>query len=198
MLTQLAFPATPPVSLTLCKKHLRVSSDDENELIELYRDSAVAYIEGYTTRALGATQYQQTFDAWPGGCGLVLGTAPLRSVSEVAYIDEAGAEQTIDTDNWFLTKTTEGGTVHFYSDYSQPVLNENPGSLIVRFEAGYDSPDVTGSGDPELELPATARSCILLLTAHEFDNRAPVNIGNIVDELPFAVQALLNQLRIYR
>ncbi|MBS4048155.1 MAG: head-tail connector protein [Alphaproteobacteria bacterium] len=198
MLTQLALPADPAVSLQLCKQHLRIDSNDENALIEVYRDSAIAYIEGYTTRALGATQYQQTFDAWPGACGLVLGVAPIREVSEVVYLDEAGAEQTISTGSWYLTKTPMGGTVRFDADYSQPVLYDRPGSLIVRFDAGYDSPDVTGSGDPELALPSQARSCALLLTAHAFENRAPVVVGAAANELPFTVQALLNQLRIYR
>jgi uncharacterized phiE125 gp8 family phage protein len=63
--------------------------------------------------------------------------------------------------------------------------------LQIEFRAGFA--DLTGSPqDPMTKVPATIRHAMKLLIAHYFENREPINIGNIVSKIPLGVDALLN------
>lgn len=195
MLTPLAPPAAPCVTLAQAKAHLRVLSDDEDVLIQSYLDGAIALCADHTGRALNATTWRQTFAAWAPCLALTL--APVRDVVELTYVDADGAEQVLDPDDWEWIATPDGATVHVTAPW--PTTAARADAIRVEFDAGYDPPGQTGSGDdPAFVLPAQATQCVLLLVGYWFDQRSAVNVGNIVNDMPLGVAALLAQLRIYR
>jgi uncharacterized phiE125 gp8 family phage protein len=56
-------------------------------------------------------------------------------------------------------------------------------AVTIEFTAGY--------GAAASAVPAEIKQAMYLMIGHWYENRESVNVGNIVNELPFAAQALL-------
>jgi uncharacterized phiE125 gp8 family phage protein len=84
-----------PVTLEMAKLHLRVETDEEDDLIDQYLASANAFVERRTGRALAQTDWQWVMDKFPAG-DLVLPHGPVSLVDSISYIDPAGATQVMD------------------------------------------------------------------------------------------------------
>lgn len=56
-------------------------------------------------------------------------------------------------------------------------------------------PRLPQDGDPLKKIPASIKHAIKLMVGHYYENREPVNIGNITTELPLGVADLLGQYR---
>ena len=115
-LAQVQAPSTLPVSLAELKAHLKIDdvnlASEDNTLLELYLDAAVAMVDGPQAR-LGLALISQTWemrtDQFPD-CNqrIELPLPPLVSVDSVTYVDEAGASQTLpNTDYQVLRRWPE-------------------------------------------------------------------------------------------
>lgn len=213
MLITIADEQTSPVPLALLKQLLRIEHNEDDLVLEVYRDAAVAYVETETSRILAAKTLEHRLDAWPWPAGdwpwnglcwpwqIDIPAAPVRDVRSVSYLDENGTEQTVDDADWVWDRTTTGAMVRFADGWSPPLLaTGRTGVLRVQFDAGYDAPEGgTGTGiDPEFALPRHAKPCVLLLAAHWYENGVPIAGAPSSDRLPSSVQALLDKMRIYR
>src|SRR5437868_862664 len=107
-------PALELVTLDEVKAHMRMEGiDDRDDTLQAHLETAIAALDGYAGR-LGRALAPQTWtlylDAFPR-CGMSAASAalhtaiklplpPLVSVTSVAYVDSAGATQTLvaDTD----------------------------------------------------------------------------------------------------
>lgn len=176
-----------PLTVEETKLHLRVDSDDENTLIEALIDAATAHLGGpggWLGLAIGA----QTLEAtdWSFGClsthtPLLLPYAPIAAPITVKYLDTDGAEQTL-----------AGASYSVYLDegliladgVSLPSLSWRGDAVRIRYAAGA-------------ALSTALRQAMLLLIGHWYETREAVNVGNIVNALPFSVEALLSPLRRY-
>ena len=69
-----------------------------------------------------------------------------------------------------------------YNKVWPSVRGDTYNSVVVTFAAGYGA---------AANVPVTYKHAILLLTQHWYENREPVNIGNIVNQLPFTIQSLM-------
>lgn len=198
MLKKLSRPDNPPIGVPAAKDRLRLdTSDRDMDLDRLLRAAAEA-VEVRTGLVMAPTQYEYRVDLWPGFSPLRLPVAPVRDVTEVVYLDEDGAEQTVASSSWYFDRTSEGADLRFDSDYSGPALYERPGSLRVRFTAGYDDPAASGAGDdPELVLPATAEMAILFLVGHWHEHAESVAATQTY-EVPETFELLAGQMRIFR
>lgn len=58
-------PAAEPVTLTVAKSHLRVTIDDDDDLIALYLAAAREGVEAFLARSLVTKGYRQTLDSFP-------------------------------------------------------------------------------------------------------------------------------------
>lgn len=111
-------PDVEPVTLELAKAHLRITHDNEDELIRTYVVSARKWVEEYTRRAL----ITQTWDLTLEGFATTI-LLPFGRTTEVQYInyyDSAGVEQT-------LTGPTSGSPVG--TDYQED-LSSDEGAFI--------------------------------------------------------------------
>lgn len=90
-------PATEPVTLEVAKAHLRVTHDDEDELIRTYLVASRRWVEEYTWRALVTQTWDTTIDDFPrsGKLGIILPRGRCTAINQITYFDTAGAQQTL-------------------------------------------------------------------------------------------------------
>jgi uncharacterized phiE125 gp8 family phage protein len=195
MLRRIAAATNWPVSLEEVKEHLEVEHDERDRLIEGYIRSAVQYVEREIEQVLVPTDFEQRSDCWTYPY-IVFETGPVRGIDSVTYLDEDGAEQTVDAANYEWERTALGAHFWLADDFTQPVVLDRPGSIRIRFSAGYNDPDAT-PGDDDFIVPEQAKQAILLLVGHWWANREAVGPGNTAG-LEFAVDALLQPIKVYR
>lgn len=204
-LVQTVAPAGEPITLAEAKAWLRVDSTDEDVLIASLIQAARAYVETFTSRALITQQFELSLDGFPGsdrfasgrlsearggavvGREIVLPRPPLISVQSVKYYDTDGTLQTFSSAGYHVDTKAQPGRVVLDEDYDWPDIDPRPNAVIVAYTAGYGTPS---------QVPQGLRTAIRFMLAHWYTNRLPVNIGNIVNQIPASAEALLWQHRI--
>lgn len=181
-LTLVTGPALDPVSLAEAKAQCKVDVADEDALIVGYVLAARQYVETYTRRALVTQTWDQTVDAL--GAEIVLKKPPIQSITSVKYLDSAGVEQTLATDQYRLVRrdTGEFAVIPAYG-VTWPATQEVEGAVTVRFVAGYGA--LPGA------IPEEIRQAIQLMVGHWHANRAAVSEKGAAKEIPLGVDSLL-------
>jgi uncharacterized phiE125 gp8 family phage protein len=197
MLIRLTRPDGFFVSVNDVKAHVVIDTADDDALIEAYIRAATLLAEDRTGRILMAADFEYRTDRW---CDpMVVPVAPVRDVVDVLYLDEDDVERSLDAGTWYEVVTAEGAEIRFTDSFTSPALSSRPQAVRVRFSAGYDVPDASGSGDdPELEQNEMDRLIVLLLVANWYQVREPIAIGDQVAEIPFSVKSLIEVRRIFR
>ncbi len=180
-------PEYLPVTLAEAKEHLRVDHDAEDALIESLISAAVQHIEDHTRRAIVTRIIDVYFDAFADEMEIPL--PPLLSVESVSYIDSDGAAQTLDDTVYSVDSARSPGMVMLAYGQSWPATRCQKNAVTVRVQAGY--------GDSWLAVPPAMRAAILLIVGHLYENREAVVIGQAVNTLPLAVDALLAPYKVY-
>lgn len=179
MLTRFAAPAATPVSLTEVKAHCRVDGTDDDAVLQIYLDAAVAHLdgaEGILGRCLVTQTWDYKFDAFDGD--IVVPLPDLQSVASVSYVDTAGATQTVSSADY----TVAGQRI--VHDTSWPVAGDVPNAVTVRFVAGYGL---------AVSVPASIKAAILLYVGDLYANReGSGEFGNL------AARALLMPYKKWR
>lgn len=187
-------PAAEPIAAPAAVNFLRAYPEDEatiGALIPVARE----IVENATGRALAPATWKLVASSWPvvsnwphrTGDLIALQRSPLVSITSVKYWpgdDGAQVTMTAGTDYRAITATTPGACQIIAA--SLPDLADRPDAVEVVFVAGVAA-DAT---------PAALRHAVLLTVAHLFEQRAPVNVGNIVNELPYGLRHLLESHRV--
>lgn len=177
-------PPEPLVTLAEAKAHLRRTLiDDEDTLIEGLINAATSHIDGphgWLSRAVGQQTLEFRSNVFCGVDRLPCG--PVQTIEEVRYVDVAGVERTLpDTiydlsDDRFLLAPGA----------AWPRVNGSANGVRVKYVAGFAN------------VPAAIKQAALLLIGQWFAVREATNVGNIVNELPFSVRALLSPYRFIK
>lgn len=198
MLIRLSQPSGLFVSLEDVKLQASIDFADDDALLIAFIKAATRLVEDRTGRTLLPIDLEWRGDAW---CEpLSVPVAPLRSVTEVVYLDQDHAEATLPAADWYAVETGAGVEVHFSDTFDWPTLSDrNNQPVRVRLSAGYDEPDASGSGDdPALEQDPMDRLIVMMLVAHWYQSREPAALGATVEEVPLSVGSLLEMRRIFR
>lgn len=181
-------PAEDAVPLEATKLHIRVETDADDEIIEHYIKTATRWCESYQRRAYITQTWELWLDTFPRTPWILLTPSPLQSVEHVIYYDFN--DQPHYFDDYFIDNVSEPGYVILNGGASWPSAQLRPANgVVVRFRAGY--------GDGE-DVPHTILQAIVLLVGHWYENReAVVSTGAVPQRMPFSVQALLNQDKVY-
>jgi uncharacterized phiE125 gp8 family phage protein len=175
---------TPParlVPLNDMKDHLRVTSGDEDELIEAYIDAASAWLDGpdgWLGRCVGEQVLEVLYGAgrgltaFDGTRDIVVPIGPIISLVEVEYWDREGVASGLEIADFHLRRDAV-----FWAGDAAWVGRAN--RVRLRYRAGYASP------------PKPILQAVKLLVGQWYRNRSAINVGNIVNELPNGVKALL-------
>jgi hypothetical protein len=135
--------------------------------------------------------------------GIIIPLPPLQSVTFVKYLDVDGALQTLDPSVYVVQKGEPSHLV-LANGQSWPSISTLPGSVIIRFIAGY--------GDDGSDVPETARMAIALqaqylrsmLSENALRSESVTGVGSLgampsgaVDIINMASQTLLAGLRVW-
>jgi uncharacterized phiE125 gp8 family phage protein len=194
-------PTSDPISLAEAKAHCRVTTLDEDGLIAGYILAAREMAETYTRRAFTTQTWDFTIDCdWPQAVDrevyrtqdrIVLPKPPVQSVTSVSYTDLDGNEQTLATNQYRVLRLNQERSEAFIDPaygVVWPSVRRQAETIRVRFVCGYSA---------ENPLPESIRHAMLLIIAHFYEHREAVNVGNIVNELPMGVEALLFPYRVF-
>lgn len=139
-------------------------------------------LDGMLGRALITQTWELVLDRFPLD-EIRLPMPPLQSVVSVKYDNAQGVETLVPSTDYVVDTTSWYGWVVPVATKLWPSTLDAINAVRIRFIAGY--------GDAGLNVPAPIRQAMLLLITHWYEERTPVNIGNIVNPLPYAVEALL-------
>lgn len=199
-LVRLVEPAADPVSLAEAKLWLRIDVTEDDALLSELIKAARSVFEQLTGRILITTSLRAQWDYVPRvgtyayaalGRELELPVTPLLALSALKYTDENGAEQTYSAANYSVEAAGDVGrfprlVLNATADW--PTLAVVPGALRAEFTAGY--------GADATFVPAEIKVAVKLLLSHLYQNRLPVNVGNIVNELPWSLTHLIQQHQV--
>lgn len=186
-LTLLTAPTAEPVTLAEAKLHCRVDSNDDDALITALIVAARQQAEDQTARALVTQKWRYDLDTFPAA-EIDLPLPPLVSVESITYLDNDGVRQPLATSEYSVVINQTPGVGLPAYEKTWPSSRSTPGSVQISFTAGYGAADA---------VPRAIKQWMLLQVGHWYATRESVNIGNIVNELPY-VDALLDPYRVIR
>jgi uncharacterized phiE125 gp8 family phage protein len=181
-------PSVEPVSLAELRQHMRVfaQDDDEDAYITALGKAAREYLEVRTCRSFVTQTIDATLDGFPESSSLPIKLLypPLQSVESVSYVDGDGATQTLAEGDYTVVSGTPGLVMPAFGK-SWPAASVRPGSVVVRFVAGY--------GDDADSVPETAKLLIKILAGTWYDRREAVS-DVAATPVPFMIDTLAASL----
>lgn len=193
-----------PVSYVDAAAHVRLDSNDDADYVEGLVAVAREYVDSLTNRQSTATEWRLTADSWEAlfdsrsepddtrfhldprrgvahqihdGYVFPIKRVPLVSIDSIQYV--ASGDDTFTTlaaADYRVVTATEPGLVQLKS--APPSLAVRPDAIDIRFTAGAATTEVQ-------------KHAIKLMVAHLYENRAPINVGNIVSEIPESMRQLI-------
>lgn len=189
--------STLPVSRERVKAHLRVDTNDEDDLIDAYILAAARKYETETSRGLFAARFAWRLDGWPAN-GAELPFGPVRHIESAGWLDAAGVFHALDDADWRLELSARGGRIVYRDGFTPPAPGRSIGGVVITFAAGHEPEGFEGTeaGGP-LALPASAPVAIMLMVAHWYTNREAASPHQLA-EIPLGAAQLMAAARIYR
>jgi uncharacterized phiE125 gp8 family phage protein len=154
-----------PVTLAEAKLHLRVDTTDEDSLITGLIVAARMAAEHETGRALINQTLRLTLDAFPADGAIELLRPPVASITQVQYVDTAGATQTLSSTLYSLDSASAFATHYLLPSYGStwPATRDQANSVWVDYVAGY--------GAAATAVPQPIKQWILLAIGDLYANR---------------------------
>lgn len=184
-----AAPAAEPISVAEAKAHLRVDAGDEDALIGALIVAARMLVERTLGLALVTQTWSYFLDAWPERGCIALPLLPVQAVIAVTLHDDDGGASVLDADDY---------AVDVLSGPARLVLTATLPPVTTRAFNAYEVAFTAGYGDAGPDVPQTIRQALLLLVAHWFERREPVELGSGPQEVPAIVAGLLQPYRRVR
>lgn len=200
MLIPVTVPGALPIAMEEVIKHCRAPEDGfDDDLLETYLASAVAFAEFVTRRNIRQVTLQYRGETWPCDGRLVLPAAPVRDIEGVEYLDADAVLESVAGADYSWEHVPDGAVITFVAGWSAPTLHDRRRWPIrVTFAAGYDVAGASGSGvDPILKLPPQARTAILMLTAWMYEKREAASVDP-THKVALSAEALLHTIKVYR
>ena len=180
-------PASEPVTVDELKDYLRISDTASDSLLTELIAAARRDVEMRTRRALITQTITATFPAWPDSDkALPLPVGNALAISSVKYRDDSNTQQTVSSSDYFLVGGQPGG-VQFDDSFQSPSIYEREDAVEIVYTAGFGAAS---------DVPALLKAAIKGLASYWFEQRLPVNVGNIVNVMPLHVQHMINSYRV--
>ena len=187
MLEKVTAATVEPITLSEAKNHLRVLSDDDDQLIRSYIKTATAYCEQQVPggRAFSQQTWKWKLHEFPSQ-SFEVPRPPLQSVSHVKYYatNSSTGLTTLSSTAYLVHKATRmPGEIELHPNKgSWPSVADRADAVQVTFVAGSTSVD------------EQAIHAIKLLVSHYYDQRSTVLVGTISKEIEHGLRALLGSM----
>ncbi len=129
-------------------------------------------------------------DAWPPGPALELPLRPVQSITAVRVYDEEAGITTVPAGTYVLDGASSPARLVRQGALAWPVPRRTANGIEIAFIAGY--------GDAAAGVPDPIRQAILLLIAHWYEYRSPLEVGSRAKPAPDMVAQLLAPYRTLR
>lgn len=173
-------PGDDVISVSDLKDFLRVSGSDDDTLIGALRDAAISYVEGHCNTHLGEVTGIGYLDSFYNARFPI---GPIVAVSSIQYKDISNATQTLDTERYYLDLQSDVARVEW--DQPPTLYDHGYNKVLINLTVGHSVDTI----------PEPIFQAIRILVSHFYDNRHVYAAGRNINEIPFAVTALLNQQR---
>lgn len=180
-------PAEDPVTLPEFKIHARIDPKDDSEdpVIRIYLGAAIETFEKELRQQLITATYLYTRDDFIDE--IEIPRPPLQAVTSIKYLDQDQVERTLDPSTYEVDTSVMPGRVRRAYGKFWPSYTKRAGAVRIEFRAGYGM---------AAEVPRIIREGIFLAAAHWFETREPVNVGNIVNTLPWTCDRIIKAHRV--
>lgn len=162
------------VTLDELKSHLRIEWANEDAILQIYLDSAIAHIDSHTGRRLSQEARHSYFDSFDGL--ELIGDAPTGVV--VTYIDVDGVEQTLASSVYSLKTHKARPYLTLAYGESWPSVRSEDAAVKVSYTSGYSVST----------LPETLKAAVLMEAATQYEFRENESIARL--QLRKAVERL--------
>jgi uncharacterized phiE125 gp8 family phage protein len=176
-------PAVEPVSLAEAKAHLRVDGSAEDTLIASLIITSRLHVEAALGLALITQSWSLFLDAWPSGPHVRLPLRPVQSIDAVQLYGPDESVETLDPDLFLLDGAGIPPRLVRQAALAWPAPKRIANGIEIAITAGY--------GDVVADVPAPIRQAVLLLVAHWYEHRQPIEIGAAHTTVPHMVSELL-------
>lgn len=177
-------PIVEPVTVADVKLHTHIDHDVEDNLIQLWIESARKLAEDFQCRAYVAQTYTMTFDSFPD-LPILIPRAPLTAVSSVKYYDYENTETSMLLTDFIIDTDSEPGRIGFAYSKTWPSVTLRPMNAVkITFTCG--------TGSNASTVPATVKDAIMLYCTYRNENRAAE-----IDSAPRQFYDLLSPQRLY-
>lgn len=182
-------PAAEPVTVAEAKAHLRIDGTAEDVLIGSLIVTSRLHAEAALGLALITQGWLLKMDRWPDSGDVRFPLRPIQSITSVTVLDEHGTPTVVPSEDYLL----DGQALRprlIPRDGKWPPPGQRAGGIEIHFSAGI--------GDAAEDVPEPIRHAILLLVAHWYEHRDPLEIGTAGAAIPAAVSDLLRPYREVR
>lgn len=208
-LVRFAAPSALPVTAAEVKDHGRVDTDAEDDLVTAYIEAATRAIdgaEGWLGRCLVEQTWDLKLDWFPSDDRpILIPLAPLLSIEQITYTDEAGATQTLASSVYQVVGIGSNmpGYVLEAHEQSWPATRDIPEAITIRFKAGYAADDSVSPSDPRGNIPPPIKVAIYHMVSDLYEMRgakdvsaAQIRFADRREPLSPIAQALLSTYRV--
>ena len=182
--TQAAGEEYMPITLAQAKAHLRVDTADDDDLIGSLIDAAAAAVESETGIICKARTVTLNYQAFAARMPMLY--APVNAITSVAYIDTAGEEQTLASNQYRQRVFAGVPVLNPAYGVAWPATDAVDGAVTITINAGHTT---NAAIDDRIKQAAK------LMVGHWYANREAVMAG-VTQEVPLTVRYLLSGLRL--
>lgn len=187
MLQLVTAPATPVLSTTEAKAHLRVTSSSEDGYIDSLVKAATRLAENFTGERFISQTWRLSLDGLPGAGGaqepwwegvregalselvraranwIDLQLAPVATITGMVTYDASDAPSTFDSGSYFLDSDSRPSRLVLKDGVSWPTSLRSRKAIEVTFVVGY--------GATAADVPEDVRQAIRIIVAGLYENR---------------------------
>lgn len=165
-LAYISGPSVEPLGLDEARRHIRVDSTEDDDLILGLIPVARQYCEAKCNRSFGVQTWKETFDAFPNGRYIELRNPPLVSVTSITYLDDNGIPTVFGSSNYIVASSHVPGRIILENDSDWPSTQTQQDAVSVLFTAGA--------------VPVAVKHAMKLVVGELFQNREMKIIGSYV------------------
>ncbi len=182
-------PFMEPVSLTEAKLHIRLDSDNEDDLLKALITTARLHVERLTKRIFLQQTWRFYADTLPEDGLLEIPLGPLVSIDKVTFYNGEGMPKLIEPQDYVSDISSHPARIKF-----RPTVIKAPKKALNGIEIDFQ----VGFGITTLDVPRDLRQAVLMLVAHWYENRSEVSADFNLSPTPKGVDALIAPYRCVR
>jgi len=177
------------VTLSEVKKHLRLTTDDDDSLVDDYIAAAVSYCEEQVSgsRSFMSQTWDWKIHDWTGN-SFEIPRPPLQSLTHIKYYDEDKSTglTVLSSTNYIVHVPYKlPGSVELHPLVGDwPTVADRADAIQIRFVSGWQSG----------QEPNEIKQAIKMLVGHWYSNREDVLVGTISKPIAHGVSSLLGSI----